>query len=310
MIPYEKLTFDVGQSVRSSNGIYYECIQRLGVGGNAATFLVAANQGPQKGVLFALKVFRKLSAPERQDAFIREVAFLIGCQHQAVMRVFDVGMYEWEVAGVLRQYPFVIAEYLPRTLAQAIASRDLTIPEKLTYAIQLLSAVSYLAAMSPPTVHRDIKPQNIFLKGHSCVLGDFGLLKRLDGSSDADREVLKESAGVGMPFYYRTPDLVAYANGTAPLTSKTDVFQLGLVLAHLFSGWNPAEASEDMLAPVKLTALASIPSDFGVRIRSLISRMLVLDPAAREDAATLMDHWRGVFRDAVLLAHRLDGRAF
>jgi len=46
-------------------------------------------------------------------------------------------------------------------------------------------------------VHRDIKPHNIFVKGASAVLGDFGLMKLLDGNAEADREIFEESVGQG-----------------------------------------------------------------------------------------------------------------
>jgi serine/threonine-protein kinase len=111
----------------------------------------------------------------------------------------------------------------------------------------LLSALRYLASSRPPVVHRDVKPQNIFIKGRSCVLGDFGLMKVLNGSEEMDREVFRESTGPGMPYYYRTPDLIAYAKGEANITPKSDVFQLGLVAAELFTGWNPANKSENIL---------------------------------------------------------------
>jgi serine/threonine protein kinase len=81
--------------------------------------------------------------------------------------------------------------------------------KKLSYVLQLLSALNYLAALTPQVVHRDIKPQNIFVKGGSAVLGDFGLMKLLDGNAEADREIFKESVGPGMPFYYRTPPMIS-----------------------------------------------------------------------------------------------------
>ncbi len=108
---------------------------------------------------------------------------------------------------------------------------------------------------------------------------------------------------------YRTPDLVAYAKGEAGLTTKSDV-QLGLVLAHLFTGWNPCEEANDILSPVTLNPISAIPGQLGARIAALLKRMLVMNPAQREEAYALMDGWAGVFEAAVEMAHRLEGRAF
>jgi hypothetical protein len=70
------------------------------------------------------------------------------------------------------------------------------------------------------------------------VLGDFGLMKLMDGQGEEDRDVFKESVGLGMPFFYRTPDLISYAKNEADISPKSDVFQLGLVLTELFTSRN------------------------------------------------------------------------
>ncbi len=306
----DSIYFAVGQGIKAESGVWYKNIQTLGTGANAVTFLVVANEGPNKGVLFALKVFRKLSDPQRRAAFLKEVGFLKTCAHPSVMRVFDTGLFTEYSGGTKLEYPFVVAEYLPTTMADVIRARAIGMPEKISYALQLLSGLSYLASLKPQVVHRDIKPQNIFVKGHSCVLGDFGLMKLLDGQEEPGRTIFKDSAPPGMPFYYRTPDLVAYARGKASLTTKSDVFQLGLVLTHLFTGWNPCDVAEDILAPVVLNPISTIPGDLGARIAPLLRRMLVMNPDQREEAHRLMDGWAGAFEAAVAMAHMLEGRAF
>src|SRR5437879_498347 len=306
----DSIYFAVGQGIKAESGVWYKNIQTLGTGANAVTFLVVANEGPNKGVLFALKVFRKLSDPQRRAAFLKEVGFLKTCAHPSVMRVFDTGLFIAYDGKTNPEYPFVVAEYLPTTIADIIRGRATGMPERVSYSLQLLSALSYLASLRPQVVHRDIKPQNIFLKGHSCVLGDFGLMKLLDGQDEPGRTIFKESAPPGMPFFYRTPDLVAYAKGEAPLTTKSDVFQLGLVLTHLFTGWNPCDKPDDILAPVVLSPISTIPGQLGARIAALLKRMLVMDAGHREEAHHLMDGWAGVFEAAVEMAHELEGRAF
>jgi serine/threonine protein kinase len=130
-------------------------------------------------------------------------------------------------------------------------------------------------------VHRDIKPENIFIKGKSCVLGDYGLIKNLSNLDTCDRSVFKLSPGAGMPFYYRTPDLVKYANNESELTVKTDIFQLGLVLAELFTGSNPLIYSNDILAPVKLQRFSRFECNHGGLIINILKRMLAEDPTER-----------------------------
>lgn len=296
-----------GQSLKSNSDVYYKVIQVLGMGGNAVTFLVSATSGENKGVLFALKVFRKLSNKERRESFLREMAFLKTCSHPAVMRIYDDGLFQ---VSTNRTHPFIVAEYLPRTLEVVQREGTTTVVQKVSYALQLLSALTYLDSLEPKIVHRDIKPQNVFVTGASCVLGDFGLLKALDEDEELDRQIFKESTGPGMPFFYPTPDLVFYALNEEPLSTKSDVFQLGLTLCHLFTGRNPVKQPREHYDEVELVPISNIPGSLGTRIARLLKRMLVLDADARESAASLMDGWHGVFQDAVQKAVELEGKAF
>jgi len=296
--------FSFGQGIQASSGTWYKNLQLLGTGGNAETYLVVATSGNFKGVPFAMKAFTKVWQEERRKSFLDEVAFLKGCNHPSIMRVYDDGVFAEE-------HPFLVAEYLPNTLERVIRADNSTTTEKVSFTLQLLSALAYLATLAPPIIHRDIKPRNIFVKGRSCVLGDFGLLKREGVAGDeGDREAFKESIGVGMPFRYRTPDLIAYLNDGVPPTTKSDVFQLGLVVAELFTGWNPLKRSQKVSDPVVLDELGNISGALSAGIANLISRMLILSPEQREPASKFIDPWQGVFLDSAKRAHGLEGRVF
>ncbi len=302
----ESIYLKLGQSVKSSSGKYYRYVQTLGTGGNAVTFLVLCTSGSGKGVLFALKVFRKLSKPERQKRFFQETQFLKGCTHPSIMAVYDDGIFHTKDSD----FPFVVAEYLPETLHHAMRRASATIAEKLSYSLQLLSALSYLECQDPKTIHRDIKPANIFLKGRSCILGDFGLMKRLTADATDDLTFFNESLD-SIPFVYRTPDLIAYAKGKGSLTVKTDVFQLALVLTELFTGRNPAKPPEhDSHEPLVLLPMRPIPGSLGSRLQKLLDKMLILDPIKRPTALDVIDNWQTYFARAVSAAHDLEGRVF
>lgn len=296
----------VGQAIKSKSGEWYKCVQHLGTGGNAASFLVLSTSGQNKGSLFALKIFQRVSDADRLAKFHVEIAFLEKCSHPSIMKVYDSG----EFAPIGQNHPFVVMEYLPAHLHAEMRRGTLDMTAKLSLATQLASALAYLDRLYPKIIHRDIKPQNIFIKGKSCVLGDFGLMKICSphgNAADTDREDM--SSYIGMPFYYRTPDLVAYTRGEAELTTASDVYQLGLVLAELFSGRNPCKVPNNKLDPVELEPVGRIPGVLGTRIVHVIEKMLALTPSDREPIGKLLDHWTGVFESAVEMAHALNGRA-
>lgn len=299
----------VGKTIVSSRDTKYRLIQHLNSGGNCDVFLAVALSGERKGLLFAVKVFARVGDKERLDRFLEEIAFLQACDHPAIMKVYEDGNLKVASGGTFQSYPFAVADYYPLTLLEAMR-RDLWLPQKVIYILQLLSALSFLERKSPPVVHRDIKPQNIFVKGYSCALGDFGLMRTLDNSEEPDKEVIKASKGFGMPKWYRTPDLVAYARGERSLTCSSDVFQLGLVSAQLLSGRNPLKSANTFLDPVELEEVDSIVGSLGAVIKDGIESMLVLDASARESVPRLLDQWEGIFIQVSEHYNNLEGRVF
>ena len=297
------------KSLRSDSGHWYQIIQELGRGGNAVTFLVMQTSGPTPGLMFAMKIFYKISEEDRTAQFIQEIDFLKSCDHQCVMDVVDTGTYRARISdNDYLFFPYVVAEYLPRTLNDIIREGRTSFVEKVSYVIQLLSALDYIGNLDPPVIHRDIKPQNIFIKGQTCVLGDFGLMKRFDNSYEGDDSLFKASTLPCMPFFYRSPDLVAYAKGGYRLTPASDMFQVGLVATFMFTGRNPCIKPKNILDNVTLEPVGSVPGRQGGGVAKLLERMIELDPRQRPTPKQMLDPWQGVFWEASQRSIDLEGR--
>src|SRR5262249_8051903 len=274
-------------SVVSWRDIVYASIGRIGGGGSASVHQMLATNGVYQGTEFAVKIFRATGKEKWRLNFMREVHFLRYCTHPSIMRVYDEGVH-------LDAYPFVVMEYFPETLHAAMRSRALSDVEKLRCAIQLLSGLKYLALRDPPVVHRDIKPKNIMLKGGSFVLGDFGLLLPVDDFIVPAHAKDQRPKVPEMAIEYRTPELVAqFADGLRP-PPASDVFQLGLVIAELFTGKNPLPPGSPK-QPVALEPLRDVTGPLGEPIKSLITRMLTMETGKRPPAEELLGQWQELY---------------
>lgn len=256
---------------------WFKNLKFLGKGGNGTAFLVMATDGPLRGGLFALKVFHMLSSERRQERFLEEAKFLKSSNHPNLMKQLDEGVYSG--------HPFVVQDYMPKTLHREQDGKPIEFGKALLYSCQLLSALQSLHSQN--FIHRDIKPQNIFVDNLNIYLGDFGLLKKLEIESD-EEDIEDFNGYFAMPKYYRTPELVAYAKREAGLDLRSDIFQLGLVIAQMFTGKNPLVVNEDSLSDIDLENIGHIPGKHGGLIAKTIKEMTSLDPNNRCDIPTAL----------------------
>jgi serine/threonine protein kinase len=263
----------------SWRGTAYEPIKPIGDGGTSDVHMVLATSGATKGIFFAAKVFQKIEDKKRLTNFMREVHFLRSVDHPAIMSIEDEGQLS-------DGRPFVIMQLQSSTLRKC--SSSLSILDKSTCGMNLLSALHYLSRQDPPVVHRDVKPTNIFATGATFILGDFGLVTLFDGASHGvgTRPTIPEMAR-----HYPTPELVlAYHTGRAA-PPASDVFQLGLVLAELFTGNNPA-SWDGKSARVVLAPLSEYRDSLGEKLSSIIADMLIERTQERPTAARLLQRWQ------------------
>jgi serine/threonine-protein kinase len=268
----------------------YACVRKLGEGGASTVNLMMATSGSFKGKLFAVKFFKKIDRPDWQLSFMKEIHFLRSCSHPAIIRVFDEGVYQ-------DKFPFVVMEHMQGSLADRYKiGPQLSHLQKVSIVVQILSALNYLSRLDPPGVHRDIKPQNILMRGHSCVLSDFGLVFLLHTTEKPKDWEMPEA--IPMARMYRTPELIPFARDGTPLPPASDVFQLGLVAAELFTGTNPLRPTGGM-KEIELNPLAEISGRHAETVIALLKDMLILPTADRITAAEALDRWQKLFLNSL-----------
>lgn len=137
----------------------------------------------------------------------------------------------------------------------------------------------------PPTpdsfvLHRDIKPDNVFLdENYSVRLGDFGLAKMLDQDNNLARTY------VGTP-YYMSPEVLT----DQPSTPHSDIWSLGCVMYELCALHPPFQAKTHLLLSQKIRdgVYPPIPACYSSTLFKTISACLTLTPSHRPTTTSLL----------------------
>ena len=205
------------------------------------------------------------------ERFHGEVRVARLVSHPNVCRVFDIG----EVEGM----PFISMEYVDGEDLASLLTRIGRLPgDKALEAARKLCA-GLAAAHDRGVIHRDLKPQNIMInKRGDVVIMDFGLAAIADQLSGAE-------VRNGTPAYMSPEQLKG-----AAVTSRSDLYALGLVLFELFTGKRPFEARTlpqliDMQESRQLPSMTTLVSDVDPAVEGVIRRCLDPDPLRRPSNA-------------------------
>src|SRR5262249_41703479 len=128
--------------------------------------------------------------------------------------------------------PYIVMERLfGATLGDRMAERLDPMPAAQAVAIVEAIAASLAAAHGRGPLHRDLKPDNVFVadEGQRVALLDFGLTRRLDGAAETD--LTSEGAVLGTP-EYMAPEQLHAAREVGP---AADVYALGVILYELLT---------------------------------------------------------------------------
>jgi serine/threonine protein kinase len=206
----------------------YELIRLLGAGGMAEVWLAKRADGA-----FNRDVALKLPSMTRvrhdlEQRFFRERNILASLEHPHIARLYDAGI---DPQGL----PYLSMEYVQGELLTAWAdAQRLDIRARLRLFLQVLEAVQY--AHERQVIHRDLKPSNILVTNAGQVrLLDFGVATLLDDGEVAGSTPLTTVYGHALTPIYASPELIR----GDPITAKSDIYSLGVVLFELLTGDRP-----------------------------------------------------------------------
>jgi serine/threonine-protein kinase len=269
----------IGQRV----GDTFSIVRTIGEGGMARVYEARHVRLPNKR--FALKVLHHMYAQQQLIVarFQREAEAVSGIGHPNVIDVYDVGTTP-------DGRPYLVSEYLDgKDFASLLDERGrLEAPAAVHVVRQVCRALT--AAHARGVVHRDVKPENVFLIGNMDApvvkVIDFGISK-VDGPGGAS--LTQTGMIMGTPGYMPPEQ----ARG-AKTDHRVDIYGVGAMLYRALTGQLPfdsddaAEALSMVLtqdAPRPRSIEASIPE----ALELVIQRAMAKDPEDRYASMAELD---------------------
>ena len=223
--PSEDPNYQPGDVVQEK----YQLVQLLAVGGMGSVWQ-AHNLTLDSAI--ALKLIRNLRGQSQAtDRFVQEARVAAKLAHPSIVRVFDLGTTE-------RGEPFIAMELLQgKNLGELINELGrLAALEAVRVVLPAMDAL--VLAHARGVVHRDLKPDNIFLaeEGDRVIpkLVDFGVAK-LEQPHGESQRITRAGAILGSPAYMSPQQ----ARGDEHIDARTDVWGMAVVLYETLTGQVP-----------------------------------------------------------------------
>ncbi|MEH2050318.1 protein kinase domain-containing protein [Nostoc sp.] len=223
----------------------YRLDRRLGGGGMGEVFLATDTRVGQQVALKLLKD-TLVASQEMRKRFEREVAVCAALQSDHIVKISDCGVTP-------EGFPFYVMEYLRgQTLRQLLlrekrlsVERTVKIMAQVCKGLQLAHQGVTLQREGGKTtehiqvVHRDLKPDNIFLTptdlGEWVKVLDFGVAKIRSESSENSNITNITSTFIGT-FRYAPPEQI---QSDQNLDARGDIYSLGIILYEMLSAADP-----------------------------------------------------------------------
>lgn len=198
----------------------YRISARIGHGGMAEVY---EGHDIINKKMVAIKLIREdvMNNPVNLARFQNEASIAASLNHENIVQVYN--------HGTINGIPYIANEYVKgQTLKEVLDFRSsLPLREAIDIMLQLAAALYY--AHKHGIVHRDVKPDNIYLMGDGTIkLGDFGI-------AQSDTKFSTENNEIVGSVYYLAPEITT----GKVATPQSDIYAAGVTFFELITGHAP-----------------------------------------------------------------------
>ena len=212
----------------------YSIVNKLGQGGSSITYAAIDKKTNEKVAIKALSL-TGLEDWKKIELFEREAKILQQLNYPAIPQYIDY----FQVETDSEVYFYIVQELAPGQSLAHLINQGWLPEEKVVKDIaeRVLEILVYLQQLTPPVIHRDIKPQNIIYQPDTgkLFLVDFGAVQ------DTYHHTVMGSTVVGT-YGYMAPE--QYRGGAL---LSTDLYGLGCTLLFLLTGKPPVDLPQKKL---------------------------------------------------------------
>jgi serine/threonine protein kinase len=254
-------------------------VQRKLGGGATSIVYLAGVPGCDEQRLAVKVLLRGTESNEAGHRFLREMQVLEKLDHPRIPRILEPGEANGRLFFTM---PYIDGQTLGARLR---ACGRLPVRESLVIARDIGEALEHAHARG--VVHRDVKPDNIYVAGDGAYLMDFGLA--ITSGADEGTGTSWEGMVTGTPAYM-SPE---QASGRRVDGWRSDFFSLGCVLYEMLAG-EQAFASTSIKETMERHRAAMVPDIRTVRpevpddVASILARSLNPDPSSRYPTARFL----------------------
>jgi eukaryotic-like serine/threonine-protein kinase len=216
--------------------------------------------------------------------FLQEVTLSRSVTHPNVVRIFDLAEHKGQ--------PFLTMELLEGETLDAMLARQVQTEPAKAASIAHGIALGLEAAHKLGVIHRDLKPQNIFLaKAGRVVVMDFGIARVMQEGAQG---LTVGGAIIGTPDYMSPEQSLGQ-----PLDARSDLYSLGLVLYRMLSGKLPFGSASSIAALVSRNVqdLPPLPKNVPAKLVQITERCLKRNREERfataAELASALEKWNG-----------------